>query len=53
MNAEQRQQLIDNIAGSMRGITRLELIPKQLAHFKRIEERLASGIATVLGGVKY
>ena len=51
MNAEQQQQLIDNIAGSMRGITRLELIPKQLAHFERIDERLAAGIAAKLGEV--
>jgi len=41
--------VIDNIAGSMRGVTRKELIPKQLAHFQRIEGRLAAGIAAKLG----
>jgi catalase len=49
MNAEQQQQLDDIIAGSMRGITRLELVPKQLAHFKRVDEKFAAGIAAMLG----
>jgi catalase len=52
MNPGQQQRLIDNIAGSMRGITRLEPIPKQLAHFKQINEKPAAGIAAGLGGAK-
>ncbi|MCW5619543.1 MAG: catalase [Burkholderiales bacterium] len=48
MNAAQQTLLIDNIAGSMRGVTRPEVVERQLGHFRKIDERLAQGIARKL-----
>jgi len=49
MKSAQQQLLIESISGSMKGVTRPEVVKRQLGHFKRVDERLAAGIANILG----
>jgi len=49
MNPARQQLLVDNIAGSMRGITREGIVARQLAHFVKVDPKLGAGIASRLG----
>jgi catalase len=49
MSASQQQLLIDNLAASIRGVTRQDVVARQLVHFARVDPRLSAGIANSLG----
>jgi len=49
MNPVQQQLLLDNIASSMRAITRGGIVARQLAHFAKVDPRLGAGVASRLG----
>jgi catalase len=49
MSPSQQQLLIDNIATSMRGVTREGIVARQLAHFAKVDPKLGAGIASRLG----
>ena len=49
MNPAQQQLLIDNLAKSLRGVTRDGIVVRQLAHFDRVDPKLGAGIASRLG----
>lgn len=44
MDSLQQAQLIDNIAGSMGGVTREGIVERQLAHWRLVDAKLAAGI---------
>ena len=48
MNTQQQTLLIDNIVGSISGVTREEIIPRMLEHFEKVDPMLAAGIAAGL-----
>lgn len=48
MNADQKQQLFNNIAAAMQGVP-LEIVRRQLAHFHRADPAYAQGVAKALG----
>ncbi len=49
MSAAQQDQLMDTIAGSMKGVTRAGIVERQMGHWVRVDARLATGIAIRLG----
>ena len=49
MSAAQQALLMENIAASMRGVTRDGIVARALAHFAKVDARLAAGIASRLG----
>ncbi|WP_035053934.1 catalase [Andreprevotia chitinilytica] len=49
MTTEQQQLLIDNLVGSMKGVTRDGIVLRMLAHFKKVDPKLEAGIAAGLG----
>ncbi len=49
MSAAQQDQLMDTIAGSMKGVTRSGIVERQMVHWGRVDTRLATGIAIRLG----
>ncbi len=48
MNADQKQQLFNNIAAAMQGVP-LEIVRRQLAHFHRADPAYAQGVVKALG----
>jgi len=49
MNAEQQQTLITNLAGALRGVTRLDIVTKQIGHFLQADRTYGEGVAKALG----
>jgi len=49
MSGAQQALLTDNIAASMRGVTRDGIVARALAHFAKVDAQLAAGLASRLG----
>lgn len=47
MNADQRKQLFENIAGAMQGVPRF-IIERQLEHFRRADPAYAAGVSEAI-----
>lgn len=45
MSSAQRTLLIDNLVGSIKGVTRESIVPRMLEHFQKVDPQLAAGIA--------
>jgi catalase len=50
MSPQQQQLLIDNIVGSIQGVTMPGVVERQLAHFTKVDAALAEGIVKGLEG---
>ncbi|EHL97798.1 catalase [Acetobacteraceae bacterium AT-5844] len=50
MNADQRKQLFENIAGAMQGVPRF-IIERQLEHFRRADPAYAAGVSEAIGRI--
>ncbi len=49
MSPAQQKLLIDNIVGAMKGVTRREIVLKQIAHFRKADPAYGAGVAKGLG----
>jgi catalase len=49
MNPQQQALLVDNLAGSIKGVRNREVVVRQLGHFHKVDPQLAAGIADKLG----
>ena len=48
MNADQKQQLFENIAAAMQGVPE-DIVLRQLGHFAKADPAYATGVAKALG----
>jgi len=49
MSPAQQQLLIDNIVGAMKGVSRREIVLKQIGHFMKADRAYGTGVAQGLG----
>lgn len=49
MNAEQRRMLVDNLIAALRGVSRPEIVARQLAHFRKADPEYGAAVAAGLG----